>query len=111
MLLRQEISKKWSHFGKLPFQIDEMLDRIEVAVKPYPKAMLFDLYDRGYREPFQILVACMISIRTLDEVSLQVALQLFSKAKTPRDLANLTVDELDGILSPSEGRTSFDYRL
>lgn len=63
--------------------------------------MLFELYDRGYRKPFQILVACLISIRTLDEVSLEVSLRLFSKAKTPETLTKLTLDELSEILKPT----------
>jgi len=86
---------------KRPFDIDDMLDRIDRAVQSYPKAMLFELYEKGYQKPFEILVACMISIRTLDEVSLQVSLKLFSKARTPLAISRLSVDELDAYLQPS----------
>lgn len=43
----------------------------------------------------------MISIRTSDEVSLDVFLELFSKAKTPKALSNLSLHELNEILKPS----------
>ena len=50
------------------FQIDVAMARVREAVRPFPRAMLFELYDRGYTSPFEILVACLISVRTRDEV-------------------------------------------
>ena len=72
--------------------------RIRAAVKPYPKAAMFDLADRGYTTAFQQLVACIISIRTLDEVMLPVATRLFERAPTPADVARLSVDEIDALI-------------
>ena len=53
---------------KQPFDIDDAMRRSREAVEPYPKAALFELAAEGYTSPFEILVACMISIRTCDEV-------------------------------------------
>jgi len=50
------------------FDIHIALPLIEKAVEPYPKAALFELARAGYTSPFEILVACILSIRTLDEV-------------------------------------------
>lgn len=83
---------------KLPFDIAEVVRRLRAAVKPYPKAAMFDLADRGYTTAFQQLVACIISIRTLDEVMLPVAIRLFEHAPTPADVARLTVDEIDALI-------------
>lgn len=83
---------------KLPFDIAEVIRRIRVAVKPFPKAAMFDLADRGYTTAFQQLVACIISIRTLDEVMLPVAIRLFERAPTPADMAALSVDEIDALI-------------
>ncbi len=47
MQVQQESTKKVSPSSKLPFQIDEMLNLIEKSVRPYPKAMLSELYDRA----------------------------------------------------------------
>jgi endonuclease-3 len=85
---------------KLPFDIDEMLVRIGEAVKPYPKAMMFQLAEEGYSTLFEQLIACIISIRTLDEVSGPAARRLFSSARTPQDLSNLSVEEIDRLISP-----------
>jgi len=75
-----------------------MFRRLRSAVANHPKAVLFELADRGYGSPFQILVACIITIRTLEEVSLPTALKLFETASTPRDIANLTPDEIDSLI-------------
>src|SRR5690349_2931468 len=55
---------------KQPFDIDQAMDRIRDAVKPFPKAAMFELAERGYSSPFEQLIACLISVRTYDEVSL-----------------------------------------
>ena len=58
---------------KIPFDIEEAMPRIEKAVAPFPKAGLFALYDEGYTTLFEQLVACMLSIRTLDEVMVPIS--------------------------------------
>jgi endonuclease III len=83
---------------KLPFNLPVMLRRIEKAVAPYPKAAMFDLYERGYTTLFEQLVSCIISIRTLDETTIPVSLRLFEKARTPQALQKLAPKELEAIL-------------
>lgn len=83
---------------KQPFDVGQALARIEEAIKPFPRAMLFELAADGFSSPFEQLVACMISIRTLDEVSLVVARRLFERARTPRQMSELSVDEIDTLI-------------
>jgi endonuclease-3 len=80
---------------KQPSDIDEMLARIETAVQPYPKAALFELAGEGYTSPFEQLVACIISIRTYDEMMIKLARRLFADARTPDAMLALSVDEID----------------
>src|SRR5215210_6294126 len=84
--------------GKRPFDIDDMLRRIGEAVRPFPKAAMFALAEEGYRTPFEQLVACMLSIRTRDEVSLVAARRLFDVARTPDALAKMPTDEIDALI-------------
>ncbi len=86
---------------KQPFDIDIVMQRLRVAVAPYPKAALFELYDRGYRSPFEQLIACIISIRTYDETTLPAAERLFQAARSPQAIAALDVDTIDRLISPS----------
>ena len=86
---------------KRPFDIGLALERIEQAVQPWPKAALFQLAEEGYTSTFEQLLACIISIRTYDEVTLPVARRLFARARLPAEVAQLSWEELDGLLSPS----------
>jgi endonuclease III len=86
---------------KQPFDIDIALGRIEEAVRPWPKAALFQLFEEGYTSTFEQLLACMISIRTYDEVTLPVSRKLFARARTPSSIASLSWEELDGLIGPS----------
>jgi endonuclease-3 len=75
-----------------------MMRRVSDAVRGYPKAVLFELAERGYGLPFQILVACVITIRTLEEVSLPAALRLFETANTPGEIAELGPERIDELI-------------
>jgi endonuclease III len=80
---------------KIPFDVEVALDRVREAVRPFPKAALFELAEEGFDSLFQQLVACIISIRTRDEVMLPVARRLFEAARTPAEIYRLTTPEID----------------
>jgi endonuclease-3 len=86
---------------KEPFDVGAAFERIEEAVRPWPKAALFQLAEEGYTSVFEQLLACMISIRTYDEVTLPVSRKLFARARTPAEIAQSSWEELDGLISPS----------
>jgi len=83
---------------KRPFDIEEAIPKLREAVAPYPKAALFELAAEGHSSVFEILAACIISIRTFDEVTLPTSRRLFAKAHTPAQVADLTVDEIDNLI-------------
>lgn len=82
-----------------PFDIDLVMRRVEEAVRPFPKAALFELAEEGHDSPFEQLVACVLSIRTRDETMLPVARALFAEAPTPAALAALPPAEIDALIS------------
>lgn len=81
-----------------PFDIDRALKVISKAVAPWPKAAMFELAEDGFNSPFEQLVACMISIRTYDEVSLPTARKLFTRARTPVEMVKLKPAEIDELI-------------
>jgi endonuclease III len=85
---------------KLPFNIPIGLKRIERAIKDFPKAMLYELADMQFNSIFHQLVACIISVKTLDEVSRNSALGLLKLAPTPEILAKLSEDEIHFFIEP-----------
>lgn len=86
---------------KQPFDIDTVIMHIREAVKPFPKAALFELAEEGYNSAIQQLVACIISVRTLDEVMLVTARRLFTRASTPEQIAGMPLEELDALIRSS----------
>jgi endonuclease-3 len=86
---------------KKPYNLPVMLKRIEKAVRSYPKAAMFEVYEQGFSSLFEQLVSCIISIRTLDETTIPVSQQLFSQARTPTAMTKLSAQKLEKILHGS----------
>ncbi|MEO0534622.1 MAG: endonuclease III [Cyanobacteria bacterium P01_A01_bin.123] len=76
------------------FDIDKAIPLLREAVKPFPKAAMFQLADEGFDSLYEQLIACIISIRTYDEVSVPVAHKLFARARTPAETVTLSVAEI-----------------
>jgi endonuclease-3 len=85
-------------FMKKPFNLSVVLKRIETAIKIYPKAAMFELYERGYTTLFEQLIACIISIRTLDETTIPLSEKVFELARTPKEILKLSPKKLEGLL-------------
>ncbi len=86
---------------KVPFDIDTVMHRVERAVRPYPKAALFELAEAGFTSLFAQLVACIISIRTMDETTLVVARRLLERAGTAEEMARLAPAEIETLIHSS----------
>ncbi|MBV7337614.1 endonuclease III [Chloroflexi bacterium TSY] len=86
---------------KRPFDIDLAIKRIGDAVSPFPKAGMFELFAEGFGSPFELLIACLISIRTLDEVMVPCARRLFGLARTPQEMNHLTLEQIDTAIAES----------
>jgi endonuclease-3 len=80
---------------KRPFDIDQAMKRIAEAVRPFPKAAMFELADEGFASAFELLAACIISIRTRDETTLICARRLFALARTPEAMSRLPAGRID----------------
>jgi endonuclease III len=86
---------------KKPFDIRRATKLIDKAIRPYKKAAMFELAEDGFNTTFEQLVACMISIRTFDEVTIPVARRLFKRARTPKKMTRLSVAEIDTLIHQS----------
>jgi endonuclease III len=86
---------------KKPFDIRRAAKLIDQAIRPYKKAAMFELAEDGFGSTFEQLVACMISIRTFDEVTIPVARRLFERARTPQEMVRLSAAEIDELIHQS----------
>jgi endonuclease-3 len=53
------------------------------------------------KSPFKVLVSCLISLRTKDEVTAVASQRLFERAGTPEDTKNLSVEEISNLIYPA----------
>jgi endonuclease-3 len=67
-------------------------------VRPLPKAAMFALAEEGHLSLYRQVVACILSVRTFDEVSLVAARRLFEAAPEPADLARLVPSAIDRLI-------------
>jgi endonuclease-3 len=86
---------------ELPFDVDRAIQLVRQAVRPFPKAAMFALAEEGFASPFELLVACIISIRTRDETTMVAARRLFGIARTAEEMGRLTAGEIDAAIGAS----------
>ena len=77
--------------GKRSFDIDVVMQRIRETITSsrVADAAMFALASEGYTSLFEQLVACIISIRTYDEIMLTCARQLFARVRAPAAMGRL----------------------
>jgi endonuclease-3 len=98
---------QWPEMGgnrrtaKRPFNIHTVLRRIRLEIKQFADAAMFDLAAQGYASPFHQLVACIISVRTRDEVSLPTAIRLFEAAPTAEAISRMSTTKIASLIRPS----------
>jgi endonuclease-3 len=83
---------------KRPFDISDAFRKLRKTVHDLPKAAMFQLAEEGYQSVFELLVACIISIRTRDETTLPVSKKLFARARDPASMSKLIPEEIDGLI-------------
>ena len=75
------------------------LDILEQEVQDY-NVPIMDLYETHEDDPYKILVGTILSARTKDETTAVVCKRLFKKAKSPKELEQLSVHELEELIFP-----------
>lgn len=96
---------------KRHFDIKSALRQIRRAVHPLPKAAMFALAEEGYTSLFEQLVACILSIRTRDEVSLVAARRLLEAARSPAELALLPPSRIDSLIADVAFHTGKAFQI
>lgn len=79
--------------------MDTNIKIIEVLKEEY-KGRLTALDDSSLKDPFQILISCLLSLRTRDETTIDASKRLFSIAKSPEEILKLSRDEIEKAIYP-----------
>ncbi len=51
--------------------------------------------------PFKVLISCIISLRTKDEVTALASERIFARAQTPEEMARLSTEEISQLIYPA----------
>ncbi|HOJ50495.1 MAG TPA: endonuclease III [Spirochaetota bacterium] len=61
---------------------------------------IFELDKVRGKDPFRILISTVLSLRTRDQVTMDVSKKLFSLAKTPENILSLGIERIEDIIKP-----------
>ena len=81
-------------------RVDTVMRRLGRAVSGLEEPAVEKIADDQQDDPFQVLIATMLSAQTRDPVTHAASTRLFRVARTPRTMAKLPVDEIQRLIYP-----------
>lgn len=78
-------------------QIDEIVKKLQEAKQP--QSDFVKLMD-SFKNPYLVLIACILSLRTNDRTTYPATLRMLELAKTPKDMMNVDVEDLAKAIYP-----------
>ena len=79
--------------------IDIVLRLVKKALRPWPVPLMERLSDGG-ADPFKILIACVLSLRTRDHTTEEASARLFFLAGNPSVMAGLPIKMIEKTIYP-----------
>lgn len=83
-----------------PRTLSNVLRALEQAAPAWDTTALMAIAQHTGRDPFKILIACLLSLRTKDETTGPAAARLFALADTPQRLVALTPPVIERAIFP-----------
>lgn len=83
-----------------PQNIVKVIKTLKKEKKKFKSTALMDVSSVP-QNTFQVLVSCLISLRTKDEVTAAASRRLFAAAKNPKELAELPVKKIEKLIYPA----------
>lgn len=81
-------------FSTLPYIMQILRDATRGMTEP----MSFSIVQHYGRDPFLILISCLLSLRAKDSTTLPICLELFKICRTPHDFVAIPVHDLERII-------------
>jgi len=80
-------------------QIHEVIEKLTVAAREWNVPIVTDI-TRRRRDPFKVLIATVLSLRTKDETTAEAAERLFTDAATPQKMIRLGAERIAALIYP-----------
>jgi len=78
----------------------EIIHTLREATKEMVEPAVTQIIAEYGRDPFLVLISCLLSLRTRDTVSLPASRRLFTVAKSPQEILNIPLERLEKIIYP-----------
>lgn len=79
-------------------KVDELFKLLDQAVQGLPEPMSLHIAQEYDKDPYLILISCLLSLRARDTTTYPVSKKLFSVAKTPQEMISLPLPTLESII-------------
>jgi len=80
--------------------IDDIIRILEKETKKYTTPIVTEVKEQT-RDPYKVLVSCLISLRTKDEVTRAASKRLFLEAETPERMAEMKETKIAELIYPA----------
>ncbi len=81
-------------------EINQIVRTLKTALRRWKPTAVGEVAQRS-RDPFQVLVSCLISLRTKDEVTAAASARLFRLGRTPEALVRVPTDTIAKAIFPA----------
>ncbi|MBI5416218.1 MAG: endonuclease III [Candidatus Omnitrophica bacterium] len=79
--------------------IDQVVGVLKKEMRELPDPSV-TLVGKKWKDPFLVLISCILSLRTKDETTLPASGRLFAAANTPRGMLKLTPRKIEKLIYP-----------
>ncbi|MFQ5901673.1 MAG: endonuclease III domain-containing protein, partial [Thermodesulfobacteriota bacterium] len=83
----------------LDHEINKVINILKDEHKRWNVPIVTKISQRS-KDPFKVLVSCILSLRTKDAVTEQASERLFNIAKSPEDILRLSTEEIEEVIYP-----------
>jgi len=84
---------------KSPKNISKIISLLKKEIKQFENPVATEIGERT-RSPFQVLISCILSLRTKDTTTGPAAKRLFALADNPKDMLKLTKKQIEKAIFP-----------
>ena len=81
--------------------VDEIFSLLREEMRRFSPPVVSHIQWKRIRQtPFTVLVSCILSLRTKDEVTAEASVRLLKRYDTPEKLSKLSVEEIESLIYP-----------
>jgi endonuclease III len=83
-----------------PALVERVMRALALAIDGLELPAIEKISESQQEDPFQVLIATLLSARTQDATTLAASTRLFKVARTPRTMSKLTVRQIEALIYP-----------